>query len=465
MDYTRMIHDYLDGELNSMHQDILFAELATNQDLRFDFNQQVKLQVIAQSDMAMISPPIEATNVIFSSLGFSIPSEEYLNNLAGDTVATSPITSIKRFWTKHFALNVIVLLLLFMSGTMLVLNPDILNTNSGNNTAISNGQNVYQTDKNNISNNISGMSSIPIVSSIAGSTDNSRNITDNGSVVRHSNRNPRSGANYGTNSISGNNSGNSSNIVDMVNGTDLSANGLSTGQNIFSDDELISDASQDMNLINTANRRVNSSMSTNSNVLVNPTQSRKEFYSNFGHEGFSVNPFSLVSVDNSKWSIQVRGLALNPSQSVDLSKSYDKPEENKWNTNLAFSAMYKTNPYWSFGIEIGRESFNQIFKYTDENGQSISQRQSPQLMWYGATCRLIAPELLWDDVVYPFGQVTAGGTSLGLVARLQAGLMIQPVGLFRFNIGIEGAGLFYEVKPTYYSSINYGFTFGGSVNF
>ncbi len=46
MDYSRMIHDYLDGELDQMQQDILFAELATNQDMRVDFSQQVKLQVV-----------------------------------------------------------------------------------------------------------------------------------------------------------------------------------------------------------------------------------------------------------------------------------------------------------------------------------------------------------------------------------------------------------------------------------
>jgi len=463
-----MIHDYLDGELGQMQQDILFAELATNQDLRFDFSQQVKLQVVAQSDMALITPPLEATNVIFSSLGFSIPSEEYLKNLAGDTVATSPITSIKRFWVKYFALNVIFLLMLLTTGTMLVMNPDILNFKSGNKTVITQGPNVKNSDNN----NISGMSSIPIVRSIAGNQeDNSQDFADNGSVVRHSSRNPRSNVLFGTNSNSGNQSGNSANTVDMGNGTDLSAYNLNERHGIFSDEELLSDASQDMKLTNSANRRVNSSMSTNSNVLVNPTQSRQDFYRNNGPINFLVNPFSLVSVDNSSWTIQVRRLDLNPSQKVDLSQTFDKKEENKWNTNLAFSAMYKTNPYWSFGVEVGWESFNQIFTFKDDYGQSQSQKQSPQLMWYGATCKFIAPEFLWEDVVYPYGQFTVGGTSsgklttVGTIYRLQAGLMFQPVSLFRFNLGLETAGLIYTVSPKTYLSDKYGFTFGGSVNF
>ena len=460
-----MIHDYLDGELDQMQQDILFAELATNQDLRFDFNQQVKLQVVAQSDMAMITPPLEATNKIFASLGFSIPTEEFLKSLAGDTVATSPISSIKRFWVKHFALNVILLFLLFMSGTMLVMNPDIFNTKGGTNAGIIKEQNVNKENNN----NFSGMSSIPIVRSIAGDQGNNPNIADNGSVVRHSSRIPRTNNNniFGTNSNSGIQSGNSANTVDIGNGANLSGNGLNQNQreNIFSDNELISDASQDMNLTNSAYRRVNSSMSTNSNVLVNPTQSKQDIYRYNGPTNFIINPFSLVSVDNSNWTIQVRRLLLNPAQKIDLSQSFDKPEENNWNNNIAFSAMYKTNPYFSFGVEIGWEAFNQIFTFTDGNGQSKSQRQSPQLMWVGASCKLIASDYLWENVVYPYAQFTAGGTSVGTILRGQAGLMLQPSSLFRLNVGYEAAGLLYVVKPTIYGSLNYGFTFGGSVNF
>jgi hypothetical protein len=461
MDYSRMIHDYLDGELDQMQQDLLFAELATNQDLRFDFNQQVKLQVIAQSDMALISPPLEATNAIFSTLGFSIPSEEYLKNLVGDTVATSPITSIKRFWAKHFALNVILLLILLTSGTMLVLNPDILNTNGSGKTAVSIESGANKTDGN----NLSGMTSVPVVRSFADISDNSSSNADNGSVVRHSNRHQRSNNIFGINTASVNQSNNSANTIDISNEENFSSDNINNRHNLFSDEELLSDASQDINLTNSASKRVNSSLATNSNILVNPIQSKQEFYNNFGPTGYNVNPFSLVSVDNSNWTIQVRKLALSPAQKNDLSQSFDRQEQNTWNSNLAFSAMYKTNPFWSFGIELGWEAFNQAFTFTDENGQTKSQRQSPQLMWYGVTSKLNMSDFLWDNVVYPYAQSTLAWTSVGPVIRGQAGLTIQPVGLFRFNIGYEISDLIYYVEPTVHGSLNYGLTFGGSVNF
>ncbi|MBI5325663.1 MAG: hypothetical protein HZB41_10425 [Ignavibacteriae bacterium] len=462
MDYSRMIHDYLDGELGQMEQDILFAELATNQDLRFDFNQQVKLQVIAQSDMALITPPLEATNAIFSTLGFSIPSEEYLNNLVGDTVATSPISSIKRFWVKHFALNVIVLLLLLTSGTMLVLNPDMLSTkgNSGK-TIASQNQNSNLADRN----NLSGMTSIPIVSSFESTNNNDRNPAENNNSVT---MNQRSSSHQ--NRIAGNNAfsfdeqSNSAISNSVVNGADLNTDRLNGNNKIFADNELISDASQDMSMTYLANRRVNSSLSSNSNVFVNPSQSKSDLFNINLISGYFDNPFSAVSIDNSNWTIQVRKLSLTPYQKTDLSQTFDKKETPSWNSNLTFAALYKVNPYLSFGVEIGWESFSQIFTYKVD-GQNKSYQQNPMLMWYGLTGKYNMREFILEDVVYPYVQFTGAGSSSGAVLRAQTGLMFIPVSLIRFNVGYEAACLLYNVDRNLYGSGNYGFTFGGSVNF
>lgn len=69
-----MIHEYLDTGLKQPQEDALFQALASDQVLRGDFHQQLSIMKIAANDMNSISPPIEATNAVFSSLGFSIPS-------------------------------------------------------------------------------------------------------------------------------------------------------------------------------------------------------------------------------------------------------------------------------------------------------------------------------------------------------------------------------------------------------
>lgn len=77
MIYSRLIHDYLDIGLDETKEQALFAELAVNPDLRYEFNSQVKLSNIANNDMNIISPPMETTNAIFSTLGFTIPNSSY----------------------------------------------------------------------------------------------------------------------------------------------------------------------------------------------------------------------------------------------------------------------------------------------------------------------------------------------------------------------------------------------------
>lgn len=74
MSYNQMIHEYLDTGLKQPQEDALFQALASDQVLRGDFHQQLSIMKIAANDMNSISPPIEATNAVFSSLGFSIPS-------------------------------------------------------------------------------------------------------------------------------------------------------------------------------------------------------------------------------------------------------------------------------------------------------------------------------------------------------------------------------------------------------
>ena len=69
-----MIHEYLDTGLKQPQEDALFQALASDQALRGDFQQQLSIMKIASNDMNSISPPIETTNAVFSSLGFSIPS-------------------------------------------------------------------------------------------------------------------------------------------------------------------------------------------------------------------------------------------------------------------------------------------------------------------------------------------------------------------------------------------------------
>jgi hypothetical protein len=465
MEYSRMIHDYLDGELDLVNQDILFAQLALNQDLRTEFNQQVKLQVVTQSDMATITPPFEATNAIFASLGFSIPSQEYLKNLSANTVAEGPLSAIKKFWSRHIALNSILLLLLLMTGSYVVFQP-VLFKGSGNGNS-QKGKNAIMS-KTIDNNKFSAMSSsVPIISSfeknISQTNVNNDKIASNNSASNNVNynRNGRSGRFYNNSSFIANekNSGinNFASVQDVKNYNESSSdNGLWS---------FLSKAIQDLSMNEIAQRRMNSNLTYNSNAYVNPVQSHNSNYYIWGLTSYRYRPTSPeVSVDDTKWMVQIHTLYLNQSQQIDLSQSFDKPAPNNWYNNLSFSALYKFNPYHSLGLECGWEPFNQVF-YNTKNGQTYKQQQSPTLFWIGAAYRLTNPDFGWENVIYPYAQIVGGGTSVGPIGRGRIGLQIEPISLIRFDVGFEAACLYYRLQGNNYFPVKYGFTFGGGINF
>ena len=97
MSYSRLIHEYLDGQTDIVQEDILFAELAKNPDLRIEFNEQVQLQNVALTDMRTITPPAETTNAIFSKLGFTIPSKEFMNRISATAEGQYTLESSSKF--------------------------------------------------------------------------------------------------------------------------------------------------------------------------------------------------------------------------------------------------------------------------------------------------------------------------------------------------------------------------------
>jgi hypothetical protein len=73
---AKLIHDYLDGErVPAPEEEALFNSLASDDELRKEFQRQVKLHTIAQRDMNSITPPAAVTDKVFAGLGFAVPSE------------------------------------------------------------------------------------------------------------------------------------------------------------------------------------------------------------------------------------------------------------------------------------------------------------------------------------------------------------------------------------------------------
>ncbi|MDT8322765.1 MAG: hypothetical protein RRA94_01535 [Bacteroidota bacterium] len=70
----RMLHAFLDGELDGAHEEVLFRSLSSNPDLRAEMQDNLAIRRAIQHDTEAFTPPTAATAAVFGALGFSIPS-------------------------------------------------------------------------------------------------------------------------------------------------------------------------------------------------------------------------------------------------------------------------------------------------------------------------------------------------------------------------------------------------------
>ncbi len=88
----RMLHAFLDGELDGAHEEVLFRKLSSNPELRTEMQENLAIRKAIQHDTEAFTPPAAATSAVFGALGFSMPPAGSINPAA----ASGNI--LKRFW-------------------------------------------------------------------------------------------------------------------------------------------------------------------------------------------------------------------------------------------------------------------------------------------------------------------------------------------------------------------------------
>jgi hypothetical protein len=73
---SEMLHLFVDGELSSSQEHILFSELAGNDDLQSEMRELLSIRDSVQNDIEAFTPPVEATQGVFSRLGFTNPGNQ-----------------------------------------------------------------------------------------------------------------------------------------------------------------------------------------------------------------------------------------------------------------------------------------------------------------------------------------------------------------------------------------------------
>lgn len=442
MSYSDLIHEYLDGSLEGAEEETLFGSLAGDPELRNEFNQQMKIHLIASADMNAIAPPGFVTANIFSRLGFAMPGGAE----SSDPEAALPVTATP-FWKKHMSTLLIALLAASLTTGIFIAYDQFKGSSSAGN-----GQNQ----------------GIPIVSSYEQNGSPAVNKAD-------ASDNDGSPALFSSafSNVSREDYARSEEEVARLRALVKTL----AGRNKSSNDANRTLASAGDSPESTANLSLNNNRSSNNQMLINPvlvvegrlpsalrSPAANTLYPvRIGsvQKGLGYTRMELIdAIDNSHYIVQVKGI-LPQTATPDVSlASRDKNALN----NLGFSVYYKLNGSNALGAEFGWEAFPQQFKHNIE-GIVHNQKQAPILFWYGASYRYSADRLLFNGIINPFAVATIGGTTAGPLLRGQLGLEFNPYSNIGFIISGDFSNLFYNVDGKIYNTSKTGLAYGVSFKF
>ncbi len=429
MENSRLIHEYLDGELEQIQQDNLFRELANNSELRNEFNSQLKINSIVRNDIGTIHTPMATTNAIFGQLGFQIPPTDFRPEpgLAAGLVKNPGVWggALMLFLRKY---SPYIMSAMLSAGLTAMIVYFLLDKFGGEKVIIN------------------GNSSVPVVSSFEGPlysagtalpAKSSMGEAEMKRIIDESLKNYISQfeANYSEN---------------MRN---FAANNIIQNNNTQHN---ISFEQRDNMLANNLSVRRNSDLigfRPSGIVNQNSLNGQNSEYNN------AIAFIPLRNDYNTKFNLSLRGITSQGSPAVTVATN-----SNAWFSNVGLGLSYNLSDFHAFGLEAGREAYPQEF---DQNlyGEIRNVKQNYSYFWYGATYKLSLSEFFVPKVFYPYAQIFGGATTVGPLARAIVGFQYRPDKRVSFHLGAEASILYYSFQGTMYDSRKYGLTYGVSINY
>lgn len=406
--YGKLIHDYLDGTLESTEEDMLFAEMSANLEVRREFQLQTKLNSAIKKDMSLATTPVDATQAVFASLGFAIPSA----NIQGN-IAMPPNSAKAGFWTKFYPHIITALLSGLVTAIMFLwLSPNELDTKIlMEDMARFSAPPVQQpltseiTDRNAIKIvEIPGKTvSIPVVRSFEIPDRQTKAKTEN-TVM-------------------------SSEIPSEVN-TPVETQ------------------------INSQEISRSSVIQKSPVITTTSTPSTIPLYKIMD----DVHPTDFLPDELLGIIVEGHGI----SKVSSLPNLSDSPSSLPFLSNLSTSVLYEISEHHAVGLAGGREVFHEDFT-RDSYGQSFSYRQSPSLWWYGVAYRYSFGDIGIKGL-HPFVQGFTGWAQNGPIGKATVGVRYTPEQRISFILGAQGSYLVYPVGNRYFTTQKIGLTYGMSIN-
>lgn len=428
--YSQLLNQLLDGELEQSSEAVLYSELANNNELRSEFRDLLKIKNSIKHDNEAFTTPLNTTTALFSSLGFSSvltnEADAAGTNLGSNLAKTSAIRKVLVPLISSVASVLITILLL---------------------------QNYYGSQIDELTKQNQSLLSNNYPRTISSLTENKE--SDESELNRNVAVNENQNANQTIR--------NQKSLVQENESLNLKNNLIIT-KNDFSNSPVILTETTDIPQVN-LNREV---ISANPEILNNEENSLTQQNNIFNNLPVTLTPLlpvikedNLKDFDNDFSHFCIIFRTLNsysfPSTSIES-------QNNLFFTNMSIAGLISFSKHHKFGIEVGQEAFPQVFD-NEENGYEYKIEQNPTLACVGFIYRAEFSKIDFLGGAEPFSQLFLGTTKYGPLGKIiLGGQYVTKSGLGGF-VGLEGSALLYRNQHRNYSTKKLGITFGLSYSF
>ncbi|MFP4369778.1 MAG: hypothetical protein ACLFR2_09375 [Candidatus Kapaibacterium sp.] len=436
MEFTRLIHDFVDGSLDKPYEDRLFAEMASSRELRKELKEFIEFEKAAKADYAAFAPSANLTMGVFGALGIG----------AGAAAGTAAAGAAKAgFFTKFGSAIISSVAASLVTATVMFFAMSGGSSENEISTA-SGGRQLNQGDTD-----------IPLVSSQE-SDDNSR--TELASKSRNSLKNDQETSVYSARLTpeSGINAGTTAKTADNQK-ADVKSKYRKNNKTILSDDP------RELFLVYKSNE---------TNYTQEPNHENKIFVSRINtapisrideiHHGNTYGPQSdIYTAEGPEYNLDIGFFGKNDFfLEVKAGEYWSFPgatmerSSEPFFENGSVLLLYKFSDQFSAGIDLRQEFFFMDYEGR-ENNTRYKYEQHTNLMAAGITARYKVFEALGTD---NFLQASLAGNEVGQIGRIMYGLQFSPGYDYRFTFGVEGSLLRYEHAGNEFLSPKIGFHYG-----
>ncbi len=503
MTNSDLIYLFIDGETTEIERDILFKELANNNELQIEFQDALKLNKATHSSDFAITPPIALTGAIFSKAGFNQIVQTAA--IVGGATATGGILK-ELFATLNtkFAIGVISAVMASVASFTLLSTFNVMNNSdkvvSNSNSNLNNS--IILQDSTNYNKNILSKN-IPITKS-----ENSELKSENTNSFKNElgklTLNQIKSLDYvkdlesnyqiaikNIGTYKNNLSSLKNKIVNLLDENqnfnneiaELKANGKAKEDEEHLEEQHLEEQNleeQNLESQKLDNQQLNYEKKDYQNIFkIYETNRLNSLESNTNYENVKIynednNPKTNLinkNVQNANLPNLITKLLLVETNDPSLLLEYRgitgleyfpqriiEKENTALANNIAISALVKYDENIYYGLSGGQEDFPiYILNQNQPNFRN-------SLIWGAANLRYY-PEIFKFNNFTPYIETSIGGTQLGPMSKNYLGISWEPIKDVNLNIASEGSLMSYRNNGSWKLSGKLGLTYGISLKF